>query len=75
MVGKTASLLVRGGPAHLFLTDYMKANGLDIAQLKIRFVGAPESVAALARGDTDVLCGGEPWLSRAVGWCPTRTTS
>lgn len=70
MVGKTASLSVRGGPAHLFLTNYMKANGSDISQLKIKFVGAPESVAALARGDVDVLCGGEPWLSRAVGAVP-----
>ena len=70
LIGKTVSLSVRGGPAHLFLTNYMKANGAGISQLKIRFVGAPESVAALARGDVDVVCGGEPWLGRAVEAVP-----
>lgn len=70
IIGKTVSLSVRGGPAHLFLTNYMKANGSDISQVKIKFVGAPESVAALARGDVDVLCGGEPWLARAVEAVP-----
>ena len=68
--GKTVSLSIRGGPAHLFLTRYMRHYNLDISQLKIKFVGAPESVAALAGGNVDVVCGGEPWLGRAVAATP-----
>ena len=70
LIGKTVSLSARGGPAHLFLTMYARANGFDISQIKVKFVGAPESVAALARGDVDVLCGGEPWLTRALQVVP-----
>ena len=70
LIGKTVGLSVRGGASQLFLTAYARFHGFDFSQLKIKLVGAPEAIPSLARGDIDVICLGEPWLSRAVSAVP-----
>lgn len=69
MTGKRVGL-TRGGSAHLFFTVYAQHFGLDMSTLKFRYIAAPESVAALARGDVDLICIGEPWLTRALAATP-----
>ena len=69
MIGKTIGV-GRGTSAHLFFTVYARHFGIDLSKFNFRFLAAPESVAALARGDVDVICIGEPWLSRGIAANP-----
>jgi ABC-type nitrate/sulfonate/bicarbonate transport system substrate-binding protein len=60
----------RGSGAHLFLAKYAAFHKVDLDKIKLRFLQAPESVAALSRGDIDAFFLWEPWLSRAVSGVP-----
>jgi ABC-type nitrate/sulfonate/bicarbonate transport system substrate-binding protein len=60
----------RGSGAHLFMAKYAAFHGIDLAKMNIKFLQAPESVAALARGDIEAFFLWDPWLSRAANSVP-----
>src|SRR5262249_37794706 len=68
-IGKTIGL-PKGSGDHLFLAMYAKYHKRDLSKMNLKFLQAPESVAALSRGDIDALFLWEPWLSRAVAATP-----
>jgi NitT/TauT family transport system substrate-binding protein len=60
----------RGSGAHLYMAKYAAFHGIDLAKVNIKFLQAPESVAALARGDIDAFFLWDPWLTRAATSVP-----
>lgn len=60
----------RGSGAHLFMAKYAAFHKVDLSKVAIKYLQAPESVAALARGDIDAFFLWDPWLSRAVSSVP-----
>ncbi|MGV6873472.1 ABC transporter substrate-binding protein [Pseudochelatococcus sp. B33] len=56
--------------AHLFMGKYFAHHDIDQSKVNIRFLQAPESVAALARGDIDAFFLWDPWLTRATETVP-----
>jgi NitT/TauT family transport system substrate-binding protein len=62
--------LPKGSGAHLFMAKYVAFHSVDLSKLKLKYLQAPESVAALARGDIDAFFLWDPWLSRAASTVP-----
>jgi len=60
----------RGSGAHLFMGKYLKHYSVNLDKITFRYLQAPESVAALSRGDIDALFLWEPWISRAITATP-----
>lgn len=67
--GKTVGV-PRGSGAHLFMAKYAAFHKIDMSKVTVRFLQAPESVAALARGDIDAFFLWDPWLARAATSVP-----
>ncbi|MCZ7560661.1 MAG: ABC transporter substrate-binding protein [Burkholderiaceae bacterium] len=65
LVGKTVAY-PRGTIAHYLFNQYVTKRRLPLDQIKQKNVPAPESVAALTRGDIDAFLLWEPWPSRAL---------
>lgn len=55
-----------GGITQMLFQRYAKENNLDLKKIEFIHVAAPESVAALRRGDVDAFLLWEPWPSRAI---------
>lgn len=60
----------RGSGAHLYMAKYATFHGIDLGKINIKYLQAPESVAALARGDIDAFFLWDPWLTRAATSVP-----
>lgn len=60
----------RGSGAHLYLAKYAAFHKLDLGKMNLKFLQAPESVAALARGDIEAFFLWDPWLTRAAETVP-----
>lgn len=56
----------RATGAHLFFARYAEKYGVDPGKMQIKQLQAPESLAALNRGDIDALFLWEPWISRIL---------
>jgi len=56
----------RGSGAHLFMAKYAAFHGIELGKMSVKYLQAPESVAALARGDIEAFFLWDPWLSRAA---------
>lgn len=67
--GKTIGV-ARASGGHYFLAKYARRHGLDLNRMTIKYLQAPESVAALSRGDVDAFFFWEPWLSRGAAAVP-----
>jgi ABC-type nitrate/sulfonate/bicarbonate transport system substrate-binding protein len=67
--GKTVGL-PKGSGAHLFMAKYAAFHSIDMSKVNLKFLQAPESVAALARGDIDAFFLWDPWLTRAATTVP-----
>ena len=67
--GKTVGF-PRGSGAHLFFVNYVAHYHLDLSKIKVVTLATPESVAAVRRGDIDVLFLWNPWLTRIVREVP-----
>jgi len=52
--------------AQLFYETYLKKHNLDRSKITLKSIPAPETVAAMERGDIDGFFLWEPWPSRAV---------
>jgi ABC-type nitrate/sulfonate/bicarbonate transport system substrate-binding protein len=68
-VGKTIGVQ-RGSGAHFHLAWFLDRNGIKADQVEIRFMAAPDQIAALARGDIDAFFSWEPFLTRATDTVP-----
>ena len=60
----------RGSGAHLFMAKYAAFHKIDMSKVTIKYLQAPESVAALARGDIEAFFLWDPWLARAATSVP-----
>lgn len=67
--GKTVGF-PRGSGAHLFFVKYVAHHKLDQSKIKVVTLPTPESVAAIRRGDIDVLFIWNPWLTRVTREVP-----
>jgi ABC-type nitrate/sulfonate/bicarbonate transport system substrate-binding protein len=67
--GKTVGM-PKGSGAHLYFAKYGAFHKLDMSKINVRFLQAPEAIAALARGDIDAFFLWDPWLTRAVTTVP-----
>src|SRR6185437_16896473 len=55
---------------HYFFYYYSKKYNLPVDKIKIKVVPAPETVAAMARGDIDAFFLWEPWPTKAMQLVP-----
>ncbi|MGD9844448.1 MAG: ABC transporter substrate-binding protein [Variibacter sp.] len=62
--------LPKGSGAHLYFAKYAAFHKIDTSKVNLRFLQAPESVAALARGDIEGFFLWDPWLTRAATTVP-----
>jgi NitT/TauT family transport system substrate-binding protein len=62
--------VARASGGHLYLYRFSRYYGLDMNRMNIKFLQAPESVAALSRGDIDAFFLWDPWLTRAAATVP-----
>lgn len=69
LVGKTIGFPKATG-GHYFFARYAEKYGIDPGKMTIKNLQAPESLAALSRGDIDAIFLWEPWLSRITGNVP-----
>ncbi|MBI3964465.1 MAG: ABC transporter substrate-binding protein [Chloroflexi bacterium] len=60
----------RGSGAHLFFGKYVAHHKLDESKMQIVTLPTPESMAAMRRGDVDVLFLWDPWMTRIVREIP-----
>jgi len=65
LVGRTIGY-PRASAGHYFFGRYCKKYGLPTDQIKVKFLQAPEMVAALERKDIDAFFLWEPWHTKAV---------
>jgi len=65
LVGRTVGY-PRASAGHYFFGRYCKKYGLPMDQIKVKFLQAPEMVAALERKDIDAFFLWEPWHTKAV---------
>jgi len=65
LLGKTVAFPKFSG-GHYFFNTFAKRHALPIEEIKTVQVAAPETIAAMQRGDIDAFFLWEPWPSRAV---------
>jgi len=65
LVGKTVGY-PRASAGHYYFGRYVKKYGLPADQIKVKFLQAPEMVAALERRDIDAFFLWEPWHTKGV---------
>lgn len=65
LVGKKIGYVPSSG-GHYFLARYLDHHGIDVEDINLVPIQAPESVAALERGDVDAISLWQPWLGQAV---------
>jgi taurine transport system substrate-binding protein len=65
LVGKTVGY-PRASAGHYFFGRYVKKYKLPMDKIKVKFLQAPEMVAALERRDIDAFFLWEPWHTKAV---------
>ncbi len=65
LIGKTVGY-PRASAGHYYFGRYVKKYKLPVDQIKVKFLQAPEMVAALERRDIDAFFLWEPWHSKAV---------
>lgn len=69
LIGKTIAF-PRGTIAHYLFTQYASKRGLPLDQIEQKSVPAPESIAAITRGDINAFLLWEPWPTRALSLAP-----
>ena len=65
LIGKTVGY-PRATGGHLYFIRYVKKYGLPVDKIKVKFLQAPEMIAALERRDIDAFFLWEPWLTKAA---------
>lgn len=65
LIGKTVGY-PRASAGHYYFGRYVKKYNLPADQIKVKFLQAPEMVAALERKDIDAFFLWEPWHTKAV---------
>jgi ABC-type nitrate/sulfonate/bicarbonate transport system substrate-binding protein len=65
LIGKTVGY-PRASAGHYYFGRYVKKYKLPMDQIKVKFLQAPEMVAALSRHDIDAFFLWEPWHTKAV---------
>jgi taurine transport system substrate-binding protein len=65
LIGKTVGY-PRASAGHYYFGRYAKKYNLPVDRIKVKFLQAPEMVAALERGDIDAFFLWEPWHTKAV---------
>lgn len=70
LAGKIIGMPGKASGANLFFDLTMKKYGIDPASITYKYLQAPESVAALDRGDIDAVAIWEPWPTRAMAAVP-----
>ena len=65
LVGKTIAFPKYSG-GHYFFYKYSLKHGLPVDRITVKTVAAPETVAAMARGDIDAFFLWEPWPTKAI---------
>ena len=68
-VGKSVGVQ-RGSGAHYHLAWFLQRNKIPADKVTIRFMDAPDQIAALARGDIQAFFSWEPFLARAADSVP-----
>jgi ABC-type nitrate/sulfonate/bicarbonate transport system substrate-binding protein len=71
LAGKIVGIPGRASGGNLFFDLVMKKYRIDPASITFKYLDAPESVAALSRGDVDAVAIWEPWPTRAMAAVPT----
>mgnify|MGYP001411161047 CR=1 FL=1 len=69
LIGKTVAFPI-GGIAHFLFNQYAAKRNLPLDKIKQKNVPAPESIAAISRGDVDAFLLWEPWPTRAMNLVP-----
>jgi sulfonate transport system substrate-binding protein len=64
LVGKSLAVH-RGTGSHYHLVYFLRKNGISPDTVTLRFMDAPDQIAALARGDISAFFSWEPYLSKA----------
>ncbi len=70
LVGKVVGIPGKASGANLFFDLVMKKYAIDPASITFKYLQAPESVAALGRGDIDAIAIWEPWPTRVMAAIP-----
>jgi ABC-type nitrate/sulfonate/bicarbonate transport system substrate-binding protein len=70
LAGKVVGIPGKASGANLFFDLAMKKYAIDPASITFKYLQAPESVAALGRGDIDAVAIWEPWPTRAMAALP-----
>lgn len=70
LAGKIVGIPGKASGANLFFDLAMKKYEIDPASITFKYLQAPESVAALERGDIDAVAIWEPWPTRAIATVP-----
>jgi taurine transport system substrate-binding protein len=65
LIGRTVAY-PRATGGHLYFIRYVKKYNLPVDKIKVKFMQAPEMVAALERRDIDAFFLWEPWLDKAA---------
>jgi ABC-type nitrate/sulfonate/bicarbonate transport system substrate-binding protein len=65
LIGRTVAY-PRASGGHLYFMRYVKKYNLPVDKIKVKFMQAPEMVAALERRDIDAFFLWEPWLDKAA---------
>src|SRR6185369_11822716 len=65
LIGRTVAY-PRATGGHLYFMRYVKKYNLPMDKIKVKFLQAPEMVAALERRDIDAFFLWEPWLDKAA---------
>ena len=65
LIGRTVGY-PRASGGHLYFIRYVKKYNLPLDKIKVKFMQAPEMVAALERRDIDAFFLWEPWLDKAA---------
>jgi ABC-type nitrate/sulfonate/bicarbonate transport system substrate-binding protein len=68
--GKTIGIPGLAGGANYFFSQVVARYGIDRSRVGIKVLQAPESIAALSRGDIDAVAIWEPWVTRALQSVP-----
>lgn len=69
LIGKTVGF-PRASAGHYYFGRYVKTHNLPVDTIKVKFLQAPEMVAALARHDIDAFFLWEPWHTKAAQLVP-----
>jgi taurine transport system substrate-binding protein len=65
LIGRTVAY-PRATGGHLYFIRYVKKYNLPVDKIKVKFLQAPEMVAALERRDIDAFFLWQPWLDKAA---------